>query len=183
MELLQDIKQKDRRAKHFMKDKQTTLNLVCIVFIMLFSWHVILVVISSHDHWPNHLKIFENICEKLTKISMKWRRKPNLPVMFWLRRIEYLSNDVICNHPFEHEKCFLFIVYYSYARFQQYASSKNRELFVFFLLIFRCSQQQSVLDIHLLNAIVYRCFSLTYSSSCACLFFVVVVQSHVCVCF
>ena len=36
VELLQDIKQKDRRTKHFMKDKQEAENLVCHFF--------------SHDH-------------------------------------------------------------------------------------------------------------------------------------
>lgn len=114
-ELLQEIKHKDRRAKHFMKDKQTALNLVCTFFI---DDAIPSRVIDSLDRWLNHHKIFENIYEKHTKISMKWQRKPNLPVMFWLKKTEYLSIDVICNHPFEHENlslshCLLFICTHS----------------------------------------------------------------------
>lgn len=100
LELLQQIKHKDRRTKHFMKDKHDAENLVCL---FILDDHFQLSLFASHEHWPNLHKISENTFVKLMKISMKWRRKLNLTAVFWSKRVEYLSIDVICNRLFVHE--------------------------------------------------------------------------------
>jgi hypothetical protein len=57
-ELLKEIKRKDHRTEHFVKDKQDTVKLVRLS-ISVFSYRSVL-LFCSRERWPNHLRIRAN---------------------------------------------------------------------------------------------------------------------------
>lgn len=75
LELLNEIKRKDRRTQHFVKDKQEAANLVREKNNIFLSFRFIYK--SSREQSLNHRKILVHIFEKPRKISMKKQKKQN----------------------------------------------------------------------------------------------------------